>query len=147
MIGAMGGCATAPKSAPPPTPAVRLPHVQPPAGPANGLRIGLTASTKFSQYALYLKHVVDAVQEEWTGLVLKSSPRPASGTYVVVQFHLDAHGNIAVIDKVDNVSSDLGQRLCLSALTNPAPFGDWTPDMKAALNPAGEELTMTFWYQ
>jgi hypothetical protein len=56
-------------------------------------------------------------------------------------------GRIARIVSVDSHTTLTGVNLAVSALTSRAPYEPWTPDMKAKLNPAGEELIFTFYYQ
>jgi hypothetical protein len=109
---------------------------------------GLTAiNAKFNQYGLYLQRMADAVQLEFEKVVSESKTYPPVGSYVVVRFVLDSHGNIPRIIEVDNHSSDIGSRNALAGLTNRAPYGEWTEDMIATLNPDGEELMFTFYYE
>lgn len=104
-------------------------------------------NAKFNQYGLYLQRLIDAVQLEWDGLIAASDTYPPSGSYVVIRFKINSQGNVTQIVGVENHSTDLGQQMCLSAITNRAPYGEWSEDMKATLNPDGEELKFTFYYQ
>jgi hypothetical protein len=38
------------------------------------------------------------------------------------------------------------ERACMSAITDRAPYGEWTDDMKAVLGEQ-QEMTFTFYYQ
>ena len=117
-----------------------------PVGTKNIGRV-IAINAKFNQYGLYLQRMADAVQLEFDRLVSEQSTYPPVGSYVVVHFLLDSHGNIPRFLDIENHSSDIGKRVCLSAIANRAPYGEWTDDMKATLNPNGEELVFTFYYQ
>jgi hypothetical protein len=110
--------------------------------------IGVTAiNAKFSEYGLYLQRLADAVQLQFDKLVEEGKTYPPVGSYVVVKFILDSDGKISKIVNVDNHSTDTGAQTCVSSITTRAPYGPWTDDMKAALNPDGEELIFSFYYQ
>ncbi len=110
--------------------------------------VGVTAiNAKFSNYGAYLQRLVEAVQLEWDSLLDSSQTMPPSGTYVVVHFFINSDGNVVRFGSVDSHSSTWGSQACTSAITNRAPYGVWSDDMKAALNPEGEELVFTFYYQ
>ena len=110
--------------------------------------VGVTAiNARFNDYGAYLHRLAEAVQLEWDGLLDSSKSWPPSGTYVVVRFVINSEGKIVRFGDVENHSSEWGRRACESAISNRAPYGPWTDDMKAALNPEGEELMFTFYYQ
>jgi hypothetical protein len=110
--------------------------------------ISVTAmNAKFSNYGLYLHRVADSVKVGWNDFLRKSASPPPSKTYVMVGFLLNSKGEIVRVKRVTNHSSDVGAHACMAALTNRAPYGDWTDDMKATLNPDGEELVFTFYYE
>nr|MCU0793124.1 hypothetical protein [Opitutaceae bacterium] len=109
--------------------------------------IGAVAyNAKWSAYGEYLQRLIDAVQVQWERLILRSAFYPTSGSLVRVVFKIDAAGDIFEIVKVDGSGGELAQRLCVSAITERAPYGEWTEDMKAVLG-REQELTFTFYYQ
>ena len=109
--------------------------------------IGAVAyNAKWSAYGEYLQRLIDAVQVQWERLILRSAFYPTSGSLVRVVFKIDGAGQISEIVKVDGTGGELAQRLCVSAITERAPYGEWTEDMKAVLG-ADQELTFTFYYQ
>jgi hypothetical protein len=109
---------------------------------------GVTAiNAKFNQYGLYLQRMADAVQLEFDRVVGEARTYPPAGSSVTVRFILDSQGRIARFVEVDNHSSDLGAQMCTASISNRAPYGEWTEDMKATLNPDGEELVFTFYYE
>ncbi|HVU34140.1 MAG TPA: hypothetical protein VHE61_11945 [Opitutaceae bacterium] len=110
--------------------------------------VGVIAiNAKFNNYGAYLQRLVEAIQLEWDKIVDSSETYPPVGSYVVVHFFINSEGKIARFGNVENHSSDVGMQYCTSAITNRQPYGEWTDDMKASLNPDGEELIFTFYYQ
>ena len=59
---------------------------------------------------------------------------------------MDSKGLIARIVNVDSTAKDAAERACMSAITDRAPYGEWTDDMKAVLGEE-QEMTFTFYYQ
>ena len=101
---------------------------------------------KWSNYGAYLQRLIDSVQTQWERLMIDSRIYPPSGSTVEVKFWLDSEGNISRIVNVDNRSSEQAGHACVSALTDRAPYGVWTDDMKAMLGDK-QELTFKFFYQ
>lgn len=109
--------------------------------------IGLNAwDAKWSNYGQYLQKLIEAVQIQWERILIESRVYPTSGTMVTVVFKLNAEGKISRIVKVDGTAGNQAERACTSAITDRAPYGEWTDDMKAVLGDE-QELTFTFYYQ
>lgn len=109
--------------------------------------IGAVAyNAKWSAYGEYLQRLIDAVQGQWERLILRSAFYPTSGALVKVVFRIDATGAISEVVRVEGSGGELAQRLCVSAITERAPYGEWTDDMTAVLG-TEQELTFTFHYQ
>ena len=109
--------------------------------------IGAVAySAKWSAYGEYLQRLIDAVQVQWERLIMRSAFYPSSGSMVRVVFKVDSAGLISEVVKVDGTGAELAQRLCVSAITERAPYGEWSEDMIAVLG-REQELTFTFFYQ
>jgi hypothetical protein len=109
--------------------------------------IGAVAyNAKWSAYGEYLQRLIDAVQGQWERLIQRSSFYPTSGSTVRVVFKIDASGVISEVVRVDGSGAELARRLCVSAITERAPYGDWTDDMIAVLG-REQEITFTFFYQ
>ena len=106
----------------------------------------VAVDAKWSNYGVYLNKMIETVQMEWDKILTESKNYPGSGTYVTVKFILDDEGKISRIVDVDNHSTDQGSRSCVSGITNRAPYGPWTDDMKAVLGKQ-QEMTFTFYYQ
>ena len=47
---------------------------------------------------------------------------------------------------VDSTANEVATAACISGISDPAPYGPWTDDMKAVLGEK-QEMTFTFYYQ
>ena len=101
---------------------------------------------RWSNYGAYLQRMVDTVQIQWERLIIQMSAMPAGGSTVSVKFVMNDEGQISQIVNVDSTASETGSRACVSAITDRAPYGPWTDDMKAVLG-SQQEMTFTFYYQ
>lgn len=109
--------------------------------------IGAVAyNAKWSAYGEYLQRLIDSVQGQWERLLMRSAFYPTSGSVVKVVFKIDASGAISEIVRVEGSGGELAQRLCVSSITERAPYGEWTDDMIGVLGKE-QELTFTFFYQ
>jgi hypothetical protein len=106
----------------------------------------IAIDAKWSNYGAYLQRLIDSVQTQWERLLIESRIYPPSGTTVEVKFILDSEGKISQIVNVDNQSSEQAGHACVSAITDRAPYGLWTDDMKAMLGEK-QEMTFKFFYQ
>jgi len=109
--------------------------------------IGPTAvDARWSNYGAYLQRMIDTVQIQWERILIEWRANPASNSTVTIKFVMDDQGRIAEIVNVDSTANDTASRACVSAITDRAPYGVWTDDMKAVLG-AKQEMTFTFHYQ
>jgi hypothetical protein len=104
--------------------------------------IGVNAwDARWSNYGSYLQRMIDTIQIQWERILVESRTYPPPGSMVTVKFVLNSEGRIARIIEVDSLASDSAAQACVSGITDRAPYGSWTEDMKAIL---GEEQEMTF---
>ncbi|HMD61662.1 MAG TPA: hypothetical protein VKG78_09530 [Opitutaceae bacterium] len=103
-------------------------------------------NAKWSSYGAYLHKMMEAIQIQWDRILLDSRTEPPAGSTVTVKFTLDSKGKITEILDVESTSSEQGSASCVSAITNTAPYGDWSDDMIAVLGNS-QELTFIFYYQ
>jgi hypothetical protein len=107
----------------------------------------IAVDAKWSSYGAYLQKMLETVQVQWERILIESRTYPPSGTSVTVKFVLEgSEGKIARIISVDGTAGDTGARTCVSGITDRAPYGAWTDDMKAVLGEK-QEMTFTFYYQ
>ncbi len=108
--------------------------------------IGVLAyDAKWSAYGEYLQRLIDAVQVQWERLLLRSEFYPTSGARVKVTFKLDAAGEVMIV-ALDGSGGEMARWLCVNAIAERAPYGEWPEDMIAVLG-REQELTFTFHYQ
>ncbi len=101
---------------------------------------------KWSNYGAYLQRMIDTVQIQWERLIIQMSAMPAGGSTVTVKFVMNDEGRITNIANIETTANDTASRACVSAITDRAPYGPWTDDMKAVLG-SQQEMTFTFYYQ
>jgi len=101
---------------------------------------------KWNNYGAYLQKFIDTVQIQWDDLNDKSKIYPPTGTKISVHFRIDSEGKIAeIIDTDGSNGGTQATRICISAITDRAPYGKWTDDMIAMLGDS-QEMTFTFYY-
>lgn len=101
---------------------------------------------KWSNYGQYLQQLIEAVQVQWERILTQSRNYPPRGTTVTVKFRLNTQGQVAsIIDVRSEFGSEQAKSICVSAITDRAPYGEWTEDMITVLGES-QELTFTFYY-
>lgn len=113
-------------------------------GTSNIGPIGLDA--RWSSYGQYLQELIETVQSQWDRILIQSKVYPKSGSKVIVSFILNDQGDITRILGVEGTGNDLAKQSCVSAITDRAPYGEWTEDMKSVLGEQ-QQMTFTFYYQ
>ncbi len=109
--------------------------------------IGVLAyNARWSEYGEYLQRLIDAVDAQWNRILNRSSYYPPGGSLVKVVFKLNDKGEVIEIVEVEGDGGEVGKRLCVSAITERAPYGEWPEDMRSALG-TEQELTFRFFYQ
>jgi hypothetical protein len=100
----------------------------------------------WSNYGEYQQRMIETVQLEWDNLLSNSGALPPSGTQVLITFRLKSDGTVSQVVKVEGNAGDLGEKYCVSAITDRGSYGKWTDDMVAMLG-QDTEITFTFYYQ
>lgn len=108
--------------------------------------VGITGiDAKWSNYGQYLQKLIDTVQMQFDDLNERARFWPPTGTKVSVKFRLDSEGNIAEVIEADGNGGSQATRICISSITDRAPYGKWTDDMIAMLGES-QEMTFNFYY-
>ncbi len=108
--------------------------------------VGITAlDSHFNQYGVYLRRMFEAIEIEWHKLLAPMDTATFGGTQVDIVFRLDSTGHVTAFLKKEGTAPDAGASACASAITIPAPFGEWTPDMIAVLGDHSD-LEIQFFY-
>lgn len=105
----------------------------------------VAVDAKWGSYGAYLQRFIDTVQIQWERIMLERG-NPAVGSVVTVKLIMNDEGKITRIVKVDSTANDSASRACVSAITDRAPYGPWTDDMRTALGKQ-QEITFSFFYQ
>ena len=106
----------------------------------------LSQDARWSAYGAYLQQMIDTIDVQWHAKSTQLAEAPTPGTRVVVKFQLTYEGRIARIVSVDSTASDFVNRSCVNAITDRAPYGKWTDEMRSVLGEV-QELSFTFHYQ
>lgn len=94
----------------------------------------------------YDRVLTDTVQERWHDL-LKANPElaPVQG-HVVVRFKLHSDGKVSDLLAVETTVPPAHTILCEKAIRDPAPFGEWSREMRIAVGRDERSMTFTFHY-
>src|SRR5262249_25179351 len=87
-------------------------------------QVRLTSSVTNQQQRKYEETVLTAVQKCWWSLLDQRATPPAAGTNII-EFKLRSDGAVTDLRQVQNSGSEVLDKLCESAIRNPAPFGKW----------------------
>ena len=112
--------------------------------PQSGLQ---AVDVKWTNYGAYLQRMIEMVQIRWDALISEAKKYPKPGCKVAVKFKMNSEGAISRIVSVDGSGAGpVAERYCVSAITQPSPYGKWTDDMVAKLG-TEQEMTFVFYYQ
>ncbi|MEY4941516.1 MAG: hypothetical protein RIQ93_3251, partial [Verrucomicrobiota bacterium] len=106
----------------------------------------IAVDARWSNYGAYLQRMINVVQVQWERILTGSVTYPSSGSTVTVKFIMDSEGRIARIVNLESTATESASRACVSAISDRAPYGPWTDDMKTILGES-QEMTFTFYYQ
>jgi hypothetical protein len=107
---------------------------------------GITAlDSRFNQYGVYLRRLFEAIEIEWHKLLAPMDTASFQGTQVDIIFRLDSKGHVTQFLKKEGTAPDSGASACSSAITIPAPYGEWSPEMIAVLGDHSD-LEVVFYY-
>lgn len=101
---------------------------------------------KWIEWGQYLQRVIDIVQFQWERRLLEMSALPARDKSVAVKFVMNDVGKIDRVVSVDGTASAIAAQVCVEAITQNPPYGEWTQEMRASLG-AEQQMTFTFYYQ
>lgn len=106
----------------------------------------IAVDARWSNYGQYLQKMIETVQIQWERIIINQKANPVNGSRVTVKFIMDDEGRIDRIVSVDTTANEVATAACISGISDPAPYGPWTDDMKAVLG-RQQEMTFTFYYQ
>ena len=106
----------------------------------------LALDARFSAYGDYAQRLLEAVQSSWWLLIeRRQAPDLVAGT-VIVRFRLLPDGSVPEAEIVFSSVGTVAALACKDAVTLPAPYDAWRPEMAALLGD-DEWVTITFHYR
>jgi hypothetical protein len=105
----------------------------------------LSRNVKVTGFGAYDRAFIDAVSSRWYGLLDNLSYDNWRTGKVVVRFDLNYKGEIAELVVVENTVSDMLALMCEKAIRDPAPYGEWTTEMRQKAGDS-RRITFTFFY-
>jgi len=106
----------------------------------------ISQDVKMTGFGAYDRAFIDAVTSRWYNLLDNLSYDAYRQGKVVVQFNLNYKGEITDIKVQENTVSEMLSLMCEKAIRDPAPFGEWTREMRLAVGEDSRRITFTFYY-
>jgi hypothetical protein len=89
-------------------------------------------SARFSEFGDYLERMFETIEIEWHN-ILDQQRLAERRSRVSIAFFINGDGEIIDWEIVEATSSLQAQIVCVAAINNRAPFGEWTPEMVTTL--------------
>jgi outer membrane biosynthesis protein TonB len=89
---------------------------------------------------------IEAVQARWFSLLDERDFVGNQSGRVIVQFRLHNDGRISNVSIVNSTVGDLLSWFCQRAVSDPAPYQPFPPDLRRLLNTEYREIRFTFYY-
>ena len=106
----------------------------------------LSHDVRVTGFGAYDRMFIDAVTERWYDLLDNLSYDSYRQGKVQVQFTLNYRGEITDMSVIENTVSEMLSLMCEKAIRDPAPFGEWTREMRLAVGEDSRRITFTFFY-
>ncbi len=103
-------------------------------------------NVKATGFGAYDRMFIDAVSTRWYDLLDNLSYEGYQSGKVVVQFTLNYKGEISNLQVLENTVTETLSLMCVKAIRDPAPFGEWTREMRLAVGEDSRRITFTFYY-
>ena len=140
-----------PQSLPTPRARPRI-SMRTPAGPVRNSNTDASAvgtiavNSRFSEFGAYQQRMIEAISRQWYLLAEDKDLSSAIGTKVQVEFKLNSRGEITVFKTPFSTSTQLGTRLCETAIISTAPYGNWTEEMLVTFGSQDQSVSIMFYY-
>ncbi len=109
-------------------------------------RPNTSLDVKATGFGPYDRAFIDAVTSRWYDLLDNLSYDAYRQGKVVVQFNLNYKGEITDIKVTENTVSEMLSLMCEKAIRDPAPYGEWSREMRLAVGEDSRRITFTFYY-
>ena len=140
-----------PQSLPSPKARPRI-SMRTPAGPVRNSNTDASAvgtiavSSRFSEFGAYQQRMIEAISRQWYLLASNYDLSSAIGTKVQVEFKLNARGEITSFKTPFSTSTQIGTKLCETAIESTAPYGNWTEEMLVTFGSQDQSVSIMFYY-
>jgi hypothetical protein len=108
-------------------------------------RGALAFDAKVTAFGAYDATLIAAVQQAWYNLLDEHMGAHRTGK-VVVEFRLTYEGKVVNVRISENDVGEILGQYCYNAITQPAPYGEWPPDMRRAIGGNHRDVKFTFYY-
>jgi len=105
----------------------------------------VSLDVKSTPFGAYDREVINAIQERWYQLLDESAFVTRTGR-VILEFRMHRDGRIT---DMEVIKQDVGEVLtlyCRRAISDPAPYAEWSPDMIRIIGKDYREVKFTFYY-
>lgn len=102
--------------------------------------------TKSTITGAYDAAFIAAVQKRWNDLLEQTAPDSYRQGKVMLQFTLNYDGRITDLRVLESTVNETLSLLCQKSILDPAPFGNWTRDMRLMIGKDYREIKFTFYY-
>jgi len=97
-------------------------------------------------FGAYDRMLIDSVRYRWYDLLGNLSADGYRQGKVVIQFTLNYKGDVTDVNVGQNSVSEMLALMCEKAIRDPAPFGEWSREMRLAVGSDSRRITFTFFY-
>jgi outer membrane biosynthesis protein TonB len=116
-------------------------------GGVSRIRMASSLEAMGSPLGEYDERVIDAIRQDWYGLIDSHSVSMDHVGKVVVEFHLNYDGSVSDMKVVESDVGDLLSYLCEKAIHDPEPYEKWSLDMRRMIDAPYRDVTFTFYYE
>lgn len=108
-------------------------------------RGALSLDAKATPFGAYDAALIAAVEQAWYNLLDEHLGTLRTGK-VVIEFRLTYEGKVVKLKITENNVGEILGQYCYNAITLPAPYGVWPPDMRRAIGGNFRDVKFTFYY-
>lgn len=94
----------------------------------------------------YDRLLVEAVRDRWYKLLKADHELVPVAGKVVIRFKLHSDGEVTDVCVVETAVPPVYGLLCEKAICDPAPYGEWSREMRMATGADERNITFTFYY-
>jgi hypothetical protein len=113
-------------------------------GGVGNIQLQTSLAVQGTAIGSYENAFVTAVKERWYSLLNDRNPSQAGR--VRLEFVIHSDGRISDMKVLLNEVGEFYGQLCQMAVYDPAPYGEWPPEMRRELQSNQWKVTFTFWY-